>query len=137
SPAHLGLTENKKREQTKPDRARGNRPRGEHDRASKADHARNFQTANRADPQPKQTANNLSAIERVDRQWIEKQQEAIDEGEAENKVEEIGISYSPLPANRRESENGKEWKQGGVHQRTSCETPEIRAWPGWRFNESD
>jgi hypothetical protein len=131
------LAKNKEREQTNPERLCGDCPRREHDCAGKPEDACDFQTPNRADPKPKQSAHDLSTIEGINWQQIEKKQESIDEGETENKGKQIWISCSPMPVNGSEYDNHKEWKQRGVHERTGCETPKIRARPGRRFNESD
>src|ERR1700730_4347345 len=110
APADLRLSENKKCKHTQPNRLRCDCPCRKGDGSDKADDTRDFQTTNRAEPKPKQTANDLSTIERINREEIEEKQKAIDKRETENELEKIGRNNAPVPVDCSEGEHSKDWK---------------------------
>lgn len=86
-----------------------------------------FQAANRADPEPKQGAKDLAAIEWIDGQHIEDQQPEIDGSNHTDEVTEIRPLQMPSSADGEQVEKENRRYERDIDQRSRRDAPELRA----------
>ena len=71
-------------------------PQGEKNCSTETNYACCFQAANRSNFEPEQSAQNLAAIERINRNQIKEQQHDVHEPDGPNKLVEIWMNYFPM-----------------------------------------
>ena len=104
--------------------------------ADEADQSGHQQTARAAEHEPQQRAQDLPAVERVDRQHVEEQQAAVDVGDGRASASASGAER-PAQRPAEPVEPDQDRHQRDVHERSGRDAPQGRAGPLRRIDVGD